>query len=279
MTGGIPEFAALAPVEPDQARALIEWARGGPLDPVRMLIESCGPPTWLLAHCDDGVTWGRLDGQRLALSSGQVPAWSTPAPGPDNLQQLRMFGKAAEILVWRDTNSSLMGRVLRDDPQRIPDGEPTRPRDETYLLSADRCCPGPDGRPSAEAFTAVADRTGRVQVVPFHLTDVDFEKGWHALGLDVRHYFEVVSETGCVRIAASRLVDVRRLPPSQHQTALGAPMDKECVNGPPPPETTVGREIFAGTVQLCAAPGHTSGAAARATRPCAVSNGTAQRPH
>lgn len=57
---------------------------------------------WCLAHCDDGVTWGRYDAQtqRWILGSQAEPAVS-PLIRHDSLQELRIFGCPGEVLIWR----------------------------------------------------------------------------------------------------------------------------------------------------------------------------------
>lgn len=174
---------------------------------------AAAPPAdaWLLAHCTDGVTWGRVLGGALLLSSGKHPKWPTPLPTAENLLQLRIFGDAAEVLVWQAEGEPFpfAGRIATDHP--VPGGDdPLAPRKEVYLLAATEAVP--HGQ-CPDDFTVVRDRSGRAQIVPMLLDASDFEGRRHALGLDVRHYFEQDPSSGCVRIAASRLVALRRLGP------------------------------------------------------------------
>ena len=64
----------------------------------------------LLLHADDGVIWGLLVGNTLALSS---EAFSEVAVSlrAKTVQQLRFFGEAGELLVWR-TGTAFEGRVV-----------------------------------------------------------------------------------------------------------------------------------------------------------------------
>src|SRR5437879_2621870 len=62
---------------------------------------------YLLAHADDGVIWGRLDGEVLRIArdvAGQNPEALACSPPlrVETLQQARLFGKLAELLVWRE---------------------------------------------------------------------------------------------------------------------------------------------------------------------------------
>src|SRR5947199_5744016 len=74
---------------------------------------------WLLAHADDGVIWGRLDGGRL-VTSFEAAAGDGGALGvcPElrtvTLQQARLFGPAAELLLWRDGGGRWQARLIRD---------------------------------------------------------------------------------------------------------------------------------------------------------------------
>jgi CRISPR-associated protein (TIGR03984 family) len=53
-----------------------------------------------------------MDGENLALSGGVYPEIS-PALEPLTLQELRLFGKDAELLVWR-AQGGLQARALRE---------------------------------------------------------------------------------------------------------------------------------------------------------------------
>ena len=76
---------ALTSFSEDQA--LLAWVKGEGL-----LINEATGTQWLLAHCDDGVVWGRCEQGKWQLSSGPFPDVS-PELSAENLQQLRLFGK------------------------------------------------------------------------------------------------------------------------------------------------------------------------------------------
>jgi CRISPR-associated protein (TIGR03984 family) len=152
----------------------------------------------LLAHCYDGVTWGRLDHEtsewRLACIAFAARA---PMPVEQNLLELRLFGKALEILIWREERG-FRGRRLSDQAYSE---EHLRPMDESRILLGDRLLEPPKG-----GFSRVGSPTGAEQVVPVEIFDEVFQKSPWPLRLDVRHYLEADDETGAVRIAATRLV-------------------------------------------------------------------------
>lgn len=215
----MPEGCALVPIEPEAALKLVQGVAGGMVDGdvVRELTNgSAGdadPQVWLLAHTDSGVTWGLVENGTMRLSSRAVAAWPTPPIDPGSLQQLRVFGAHGEILIWRDEDHrapmKLRGRKLLDRE----DGSPpdTQPRVGRRVVAASRVAPR---GASVGGFTAVAEGNGRTQVVPLALSDADFapkgRKGWYPLALEIKEYFERDPDTGCVRIAASRLVGLIR---------------------------------------------------------------------
>lgn len=152
---------------------------------------------WLLAYCNDGVTWGRFDQNtaRWRLASEAFPRLA-PKPAEENLQELRLFGTGLELLIWREA-SSFRGRILRDVPSSPG---PFFPMNENRILLGDRLLEG-----SRDGFSRVGSPTGAEQVVPLSLAQEDFRTPW-PLRLQVRHYLEADDETGAVRIAATRLV-------------------------------------------------------------------------
>jgi CRISPR-associated protein (TIGR03984 family) len=66
-------------------------------------------PVLLLAHTDDGVIWGIVSDNKLALSSDVFPTVS-PKLRPATLQQARLFGEHAELLIWREGAGKLQAR-------------------------------------------------------------------------------------------------------------------------------------------------------------------------
>lgn len=147
---------------------------------------------WLLAHCDEGVVWGRREGDRWALSGSAFPH-ASPALTPRGVQQLRVFGEEGELLVWRH-DGELRARWLAEHGGDA--SASMRPDDEERLLLG-------ESRESVGGFTMLEDATGARQVVPL----AQVEKGKRPT-LRVRHYFERDGESGAVRVAASRLVAV-----------------------------------------------------------------------
>ena len=158
---------------------------------------------WALAHCDDGVTWGRYNAAAKVWRLGnQVAPEVSPPIRPETLQELRLFGETSEVLIWR-IDAALRGRILREtDPpaDRSDRSNPLRPSpDETRILHGDHVV-----AQCEHDFSHIGDRTGAEQVLPFAVTDEHLRIT--RVRLQVRHYYESDAETGAVRIAATRLV-------------------------------------------------------------------------
>jgi CRISPR-associated protein (TIGR03984 family) len=75
--------------------------------------------------------------------------------------------------------------------------------DESRILLGDRLLETPKG-----GFSRVGSPTGAEQVVPVELSEDLFHESRWPLRLHVRHYLEADDETGAVRIAATRLVEL-----------------------------------------------------------------------
>lgn len=93
---------------------------------------------WLLAHADDGVIWGEVRDDGLHLSGDAFPAISPPLRAV-TLQQARLFGSTAELLLWRD-GAGWRARVIQDGT-----GENGEYYDESHLLWGDRAEDHKDG--------------------------------------------------------------------------------------------------------------------------------------
>ncbi len=156
-----------------------------------------GHSAWLICHCDDGVTWGRLDAGAWRLGSKVFPDLC-PELAEVAIQELRIFSPIAEVLIWR-TDNGLRGRILRDTGAP-PEDPACSPHDEERLLFADQVGEYKDG------FTRVGSRSGAEQALPLRVTKGP-AASWPRLR--VRHYFERDDESGCVRVAATRLVEVK----------------------------------------------------------------------
>lgn len=185
-------------LRPLDAEAALRWLESATADDT----QGDDDLVWLLAHCDDGVVWGRRDRVRWRLSSEVFPG-SSPVPSRENVQQLRLFGPLREVLIWR-TDTGFLGRELMDREVELSD--PLRPQDQEYLLVGERV-----QLAARDGFTLVSDARGARQAVPLVCTDDTFGTGENPrrpLRLEVRHYFST-DDMGLLRATASRLVHVK----------------------------------------------------------------------
>lgn len=155
-------------------------------------------PTWLLAICYDGVTWGKFDGKWHFSYDSFVKL--CPKFNKDNLLELRIFNEDEEIFIWR-TDSGFSGRRI-EDTKVDKSEEYTNPEEEDRILLGDRF------NEQKDHFTKVSIAGGSMQAVPIVCEEKDFEGGKWPLRLKLKNYFEKDENTGIVRVAATRLVKV-----------------------------------------------------------------------
>jgi CRISPR-associated protein (TIGR03984 family) len=192
----------IKPIDAMACERYFAWLLG---EPQAAPAEDATNLVWALAHCDDGVTWGRYDQAQATwhFASAVEPDVSPPLRR-ETLQELRIFGEPGEILIWR-SDAALHGRVLRDTeppPDQLDESDPLRPDDESRILRGDLV-------PTAyeNGFSRIADRgTGSEQVLPAVVTPDGLRARRARLG--VRHYFQQDTESGTVRIAVTRLVNL-----------------------------------------------------------------------
>jgi hypothetical protein len=164
---------------------------------------------WLLAHCDNGVVWGKRAERRWDLSVGRFAAISASLT-ERTLQQLRLFDKGSETLIWRTAKSSkgvtFAGRVLRDEDAP----QPFDPLTRTVILLGDRLMHDEKtGTPLRDGiFSLVGDATGSCHAVPIECAEHEFAGGTWPLRLEIRDYLQEDESSGALRIAASRLVRI-----------------------------------------------------------------------
>jgi hypothetical protein len=177
--------ARITPINAEQANAWLNWLSGS------------GPPPethgvrFALAHSDSGVTWGYLDEQQQWKLGTAVDPGLCPVPTAKSLHELRLFGNAAEVLIWR-SDDELQGRILADDGIGFDVSAPLCPMNEGRRLRGE--C-----REMRDSFKRYVDAGGAQHLAPEFFPEE----------FSVRHYFEQDLATGAVRIAATRLVPER----------------------------------------------------------------------
>lgn len=143
---------------------------------------------YALAHCDDGVVWGRRqENEQWAWSSGIVAA--SPAIRLQTLQQARLFGPQTEVLIWRDGAGWRARAIVEVEGEG--EGRESECLSESYLLWG-----GPPGDASGDFLPLLEAGHGFQHAPPAEIA--------RAGRVAVRHYVDFDSN-GCARIAASRL--------------------------------------------------------------------------
>jgi CRISPR-associated protein (TIGR03984 family) len=152
---------------------------------------------WLLVHADDGVIWGRRteDGKLIASSDvfGDKSRYPEIAVDlrVDTLQQVRVFGPAGELFIWR-SGESFAGRSITDGPDT-----PENAFEEKHLLWGQGA-----QRVFQQDFTLLAEG----QQGPRHAVPLVVD-GKRRPALRIRHYVDYDGE-GQAFVHLSRLVDL-----------------------------------------------------------------------
>ena len=149
--------------------------------------------TYLLAHADDGVIWGKVDDEKLALS-GEAFSELDVKLDAETLQQARLFGSSGELLVWR-ADRGFRARWM-DDSQISKDD-----------ILEERCwlwgTGMPDIQPNISGFTLMNEGEQGLR----HAPPIGLVGEKDRVALVVRHYIDE-DEAGQARIVLSRLVNL-----------------------------------------------------------------------
>ena len=162
--------------------------------------------TYLLAHAEDGVIWGRFDADSLITSHDAFGApHCRTTLRMATLWEARLFGAHAEVLLWQNEGAwyarAIKDAALNNDEYIV----------EQQMLSGDHA------EKRAKGFTLLADGSeGLRHAVPIDVPDTAFvdqtskdnERSLRPVRLQVRHYIDFDND-GNARIAFSRLVDVK----------------------------------------------------------------------
>lgn len=157
---------------------------------------------WLLAHLDDGVSWGRFDPEqdrllvsRDAAAGNATAARYCPPLRVLTLQQARLFAPHAEWLLWRVPGEPWQARLLHDARAgEIPDWEECF--DEAQWLWGTYAYSLPEGFSLLEH-----GERGLRHILPYALSG-DLSRPPR---LQVRHY---LTRDGLAQVDASRLCDL-----------------------------------------------------------------------
>lgn len=171
-----------------------------PFDPVAWLTQQADSTTsYLLAHADDGVIWGKVENGALTTSHDAARNTDHKDISPPlrevTLQTARLFNENREIMLWRDTETGAWrARMIyaANDDQAATFVEAI---DERQLLW------GNQAEAISDTFTLLSDSGQGLR----HIVPVGIPADALPLRLRVRHLI-LEDETGFAHIAASRLV-------------------------------------------------------------------------
>lgn len=172
-------------------------------DDLRSWLESQAPSvsaqtSYLLAHGEDGVIWGRFDNEKLTTAEKIFHKPDLKVDLPElrllTLQQCRIFGLNGEILLWRISETKFKWRPIGNpNEDKIP---------ESQILW------GTNGIKRGN-FTLLWDGSqGLKHAVPFADIELNGDRLINPVRLLVHHYIKYEEETGLARIYLSRLVDL-----------------------------------------------------------------------
>lgn len=180
---------------------------------------------FLLSHLDDGVVWGKMLGNGHLAISGEVlkkmeqqdniQVQATYGAAPElrleTLQQARLFGEKAELLLWRDGDGNLRARLIEDTDDAAT-ATWLQCFDEPQLLWGTHGIPAKVEADNEmnEKFTLIWEGSqGMHQIIPIKL-EVDGENKIvekKEPKLRVRHYLNKEKDREA-RVVASRLVGI-----------------------------------------------------------------------
>lgn len=153
-------------------------------------------PRWLHASARDGLITGRYhpDAGRWTRST-DLGADGVGTLSLDTLLAVRLFTGHTETLIRVKPTGGWRGRTLTDIAPSPDPTDPTRPITRALLLA------GGAALPMGNGYHRVTTRSGRSHIVP-----TEWAPGTHSLR--VRDYLSTDPDSGAVRIACSRCVDV-----------------------------------------------------------------------
>jgi CRISPR-associated protein (TIGR03984 family) len=150
---------------------------------------------YLLAHAEDGVIWGKFENDKLVTAEC---LWDQSPPlKPTTLQQCRIFGKEAEVMLWRKEDG-WQARVIQDAP-------------EVDCIIEKQMLWGNQIEKSEKGFTLLTDgQQGMRHAVPITDISIDPKKSKSSprlVYLHVKHYVNY-DTAGIAFIRWSRLLDI-----------------------------------------------------------------------
>lgn len=162
--------------------------------------------SYLLAHADDGVIWGKFqlkegnNSNNYILKTSENPQLRLPT-----LQQCRIFGETGEILLWNSNNQWNARLISQTKISQLLQNQ------EIGFIPENQILWGTQGKINGD-FTLLSDGTqGLRHSVPIIVEEKYFSPNkkelYRPVRLKVHHYFNYDND-GLARIFTSRLVSL-----------------------------------------------------------------------
>ncbi len=158
---------------------------------------------YLLAHAEDGVIWGRFDGEKLITSHDVAPPqYALPSLRIETLWSVRIFAPGGELLVWRNEEGEWAARLIAEKELEDASASWEKAFEEKQIVL------GTQAEGLEQDFALLSEGSqGLRHAMPLPLNGpIDEQK--RPVRLVVRHY--VQQDTyGFTRVDASRLFDLQ----------------------------------------------------------------------
>jgi CRISPR-associated protein (TIGR03984 family) len=156
---------------------------------------------YLIAHAEDGVIWGRFQESELVTAESLWVKFPIPSLQPISLQQCRIFGKDAEVMLWRQ-DRGWQARVIQEAQEahciieeQMLWGDTVEKVDNGFTLLTD----GQQGLRHALPITGIRENQSR--------TEPSQKQAKRHTRLHVKHYIDY-DNAGIALIYYSRLFDL-----------------------------------------------------------------------
>lgn len=174
-------------------------------DPITWLSEQMRAHelTYLLAHAENGVIWGRFDGEKLITSHNVAPPqYSLPSLRVETLWMVRIFAPVGELLVWRNEEGEWAARLIAEETLADVSASWEKAFEEQQIVL------GTQAEGLEQGFALMSEGSqGLRHAIPLPLNGpIDEQK--RPVRLVVRHYMQQ-DAYGFTRVDASRLFDLQ----------------------------------------------------------------------
>lgn len=150
---------------------------------------------WVLGHAMDGLLWGQIAAGQLVLACDADATWGACLKST-TLLDLRIFDRTRELRIWRADGTLQCFLVSESQID-----SPSLAYDEPQIFIAGKRRDFLDA--NGVRFSLIEGPSGQRQAIPVDWDGTrEFQRLW------VRHYVSPGDESGMLRVAESRLMDI-----------------------------------------------------------------------